>query len=324
MAKILKYILFFGIGVLLLFLAFKNQNPSELISQLKNVNYTWVLLSMVFGFIAIISRGIRWVILLKNMNYKSSTLNSIYSVAIGYFTNLAIPRAGEVTRCTSLSEVEKIPFNKLFGTIILERTIDFLILTFLILFTFLIQFEEFFSFFNNLFETNSNEKSSIGWYLLSIFGLIFLLMWIFRSKLKKLSLYSKISNFLVGVFDGFKSIKGIENKWSFWGHTFLIWLMYYLMTYVCFFAIEDTKTLNCIDGLFIMVVGGLGMIAPVQGGIGAYHLVVKIGLIILGISPATGILFATIVHTCQTLMTLIVGSLSLLMLFIAKRKNILK
>ena len=132
MAKILKYILFFGIGVLLLFLAFKNQNPSELISQLKNVNYTWVLLSMAFGFIAIISRGIRWVILLKNMNYKSSTLNSIYSVAIGYFTNLAIPRAGEVTRCTSLSEVEKIPFNKLFGTIILERTIDFLILTFLI------------------------------------------------------------------------------------------------------------------------------------------------------------------------------------------------
>ena len=129
MAKILKYILFFGIGLLLLFLAFKNQNPSELISQLKNVNYTWVLLSMVFGFIAIISRGIRWVILLKNMNYKSSTLNSIYSVAIGYFTNLAIPRAGEVTRCTSLSEVEKIPFNKLFGTIILERTIDFLILT---------------------------------------------------------------------------------------------------------------------------------------------------------------------------------------------------
>ena len=100
--------------------------------------------------------------------------------------------------------------------------------------------------------------------------------------------------------------------------------MYYLMTYVCFFAIEDTKTLNYIDGLFIMVVGGLGMIAPVQGGIGAYHLVVKIGLIILGMSPAAGILFATIVHTCQTLMTLIVGSISLLMLFIAKRKNILK
>ena len=67
------------------------------------------------------------------------------------------------------------------------------------------------------------------------------------------------------------------------------------MTYVCFFAIESTQLLSPIDGLFIMVVGGLGMVAPVQGGIGAYHLVVKIGLI-LGISSDAALLFATIVH----------------------------
>ena len=95
--------------------------------------------------------------------------------------------------------------------------------------------------------------------------------------------------------------------------------MYYLMTYVCF-AIESTQLLSPIDGLFIMVIGGLGMVAPVQGGIGAYHLVVKIGLMILGISADAALLFATIVHTCQTLMTLFVGSISLLMLFLSKRK----
>ena len=98
-----------------------------------------------------------------------------------------------------------------------------------------------------------------------------------------------------------------------------IWLMYYLMTYVCFFAIESTKLLSPIDGLFIMVIGGLGMVAPVQG-IGAYHLVVKLDLMILGISSDAALLFATIVHTCQTLMTLFVGSISLLMLFLSKRK----
>ena len=320
MAKWIKYILFFGIGVLLLFLAFNNQNPQELIEQLKTVDYLWVWFSMLFGFLAFVSRGLRWVILLQNLGYQAKPLNSIYAVSIGYFTNLAIPRAGEVTRCTSLSQSEKIPVNKLFGTIILERTIDFMILVSLICFTFLVEFEAFSQFFTNLFEDGEDAPSNVGFFAIAIFSTLLMLFFVFKNKLKQTAIYQKIAGFLHGVADGFKSIKGIQKKWAFWGHTLFIWLMYYLMTYVCFFAIESTQLLSPIDGLFIMVIGGLGMIAPVQGGIGAYHLVVKIGLVILGISADAALLFATVVHTCQTLMTLFVGSISLLMLFLSKRK----
>lgn len=320
MAKWIKYILFFGIGVLLLFLAFNNQNPQELIEQLKTVDYLWVWFSMLFGFLAFVSRGLRWVILLQNLGYQAKPLNSIYAVSIGYFTNLAIPRAGEVTRCTSLSQSEKIPVNKLFGTIILERTIDFMILVSLICFTFLVEFEAFSQFFTNLFEDGEDAPSNVGFFAIAIFSTLLMLFFVFKNKLKQTAIYQKIAGFLHGVADGFKSIKGIQKKWAFWGHTLFIWLMYYLMTYVCFFAIESTQLLSPIDGLFIMVIGGLGMIAPVQGGIGAYHLVVKIGLMILGISADAALLFATVVHTCQTLMTLFVGSISLLMLFLSKRK----
>ena len=320
MAKWIKYILFFGIGVLLLFLAFNNQNPKELIEQLKNVDYLWVWLSMLFGFLAFISRGLRWIILLENLGYRAKSLNSIYAVSIGYFTNLAIPRAGEVTRCTSLSQSENIPVNKLFGTIILERTIDFIFLVFLICFTFLVEFDAFSQFFSNLFKDGENSTNNLGFFAIAIFSTLLMLFLVFKNKIKQTALYQKIAGFLRGVVDGFKSIKGIQKKWVFWGHTLFIWLMYYLMTYVCFFAIESTQLLSPIDGLFIMVIGGLGMVAPVQGGIGAYHLVVKIGLMILGISADAALLFATIVHTCQTLMTLFVGSISLLMLFLSKRK----
>ena len=320
MAKWIKYILFFGIGVLLLFLAFNNQNPQELIEQLKTVDYLWVWFSMLFGFLAFVSRGLRWVILLQNLGYQAKPLNSIYAVSIGYFTNLAIPRAGEVTRCTSLSQSEKIPVNKLFGTIILERTIDFMILVSLICFIFLVEFEAFSQFFTNLFEDGEDAPSNVGFFAIAIFSTLLMLFFVFKNKLKQTAIYQKIAGFLHGVADGFKSIKGIQKKWAFWGHTLFIWLMYYLMTYVCFFAIESTQLLSPIDGLFIMVIGGLGMIAPVQGGIGAYHLVVKIGLMILGISADAALLFATVVHTCQTLMTLFVGSISLLMLFLSKRK----
>ena len=320
MAKWIKYILFFGIGVLLLFLAFNNQNPQELIEQLKTIDYIWVWLSMLFGFLAFISRGLRWIILLENLEYRAKPLNSIYAVSIGYFTNLAIPRAGEVTRCTSLSQSENIPVNKLFGTIILERTIDFIILVSLICFTFLVEFDAFSQFFTNLFADGEEATSNLGFFAIAIFSTLLMLFLVFKNKLKQTAIYQKISGFLQGVADGFKSIKGIQNKWAFWGHTLFIWLMYYLMTYVCFFAIESTQLLNPFDGLFIMVVGGLGMVAPVQGGVGAYHLVVKIGLMILGISADAALLFATVVHTCQTLMTLFVGSISLLMLFLSKRK----
>ena len=320
MAKWIKYILFFGMGVLLLYLAFNNQNPQELIEQLKTVDYLWVWLSMLFGFLAFISRGLRWIILLENLGYRANPLNSIYAVSIGYFTNLAIPRAGEVTRCTSLSQSENIPVNKLFGTIILERTIDFIILVSLICFTFLVEFDAFSQFFTSLFADGEEASSNLGFFAIAIFSTLLLLFLVFKNKLKQTPIYQKIAGFLQGVADGFKSIKGIQNKWAFWGHTLFIWLMYYLMTYVCFFAIESTQLLSPIDGLFIMVVGGLGMVAPVQGGIGAYHLVVKIGLMILGISADAALLFATVVHTCQTLMTLFVGSISLLMLFLSKRK----
>ena len=111
-----------------MYLAFKNQSPEALIAQLKNVNYFWVGISMFFGFIAIVSRGLRWVILLQNLSFSVNKLNSVYAVAIGYFTNIAIPRAGEITRCTSLNQTEGVPVDKLFGTIILERAIDLIIL----------------------------------------------------------------------------------------------------------------------------------------------------------------------------------------------------
>lgn len=320
LTKWIKYLLFLGIGILLLFLAFNNQNPQDLLAQLKEVDYLWVWLSALFGFLAMISRGLRWVILLENMNYEPKALNSIYAVAIGYFTNLAIPRAGEVTRCTSLSQTEDIPVNKLFGTIILERTIDFILLVGLICSTFLLKFDAFAQFFSDLFADSPQDSSSFGFIAIAFVSTLLMLFLIFKKRLQKTAVYKKVYEFLQGVKDGFKSIKGLKNKWAFWGHTAFIWLMYYLMTYVCFFAIESTEHLSPIDGLFIMVIGGLGMVAPVQGGIGAYHLVVKIGLMILGISADAALLFATIVHTCQTLMTLFIGSISILMLFLSKRK----
>ena len=318
--KWIKYVFFLFLGVGLMYLAFKNQSPKALIAQLKEVNYLWVVISMFFGFIAIVSRGLRWVILLQNLNFSVSKLNSVYAVAIGYFTNIAIPRAGEITRCTSLNQTEDVPVDKLFGTIILERAIDFIILLSLVLLVLILKFELFLEFLAIIFEGQTLELSSLIGIGLSAVAILFILFVLTKRILKKSTVYIKIKTFVVGMKDGFKSINGLENKTGFWAHTFIIWLMYLLMTYVCFFSIESTRMLNVADGLYTMVIGGFGMVAPVQGGIGAYHYIVKVGLMILDVSEDSSLLFATVVHTAQTLMTLSVGGISILMVFLSKRK----
>jgi len=319
--KWIKYVFFLFLGVGLMYLAFKNQSPKALIAQLKDVNYLWLVISILFGFIAIVSRGLRWVLLLQNLNFFVSKMNSIYAVAIGYFTNIAIPRAGEITRCTSLNQTEDVPVDKLFGTIILERAIDFIFLISLALLVLILKFELFLEFLAIIFEGKTLDLSSFIGIGLSATAILIILFVLTRKILKKSAVYIKIKTFVIGVKDGFKSINGLKNKSVFWAHTFIIWLMYLLMTYVCFFSIEATRILNLVDGLYTMVIGGFGMVAPVQGGIGAYHYIVKVGLMILDISEDSALLFATVVHTAQTLMTLSVGGMSILMVFLNKRKS---
>ena len=319
MLKALKYILFLLISSVLMYLAFKDQNISEIISKLSTVKYEWLMISILFGALAFVSRGLRWIYLINALGYKASKKNSINSVAVGYLTNILIPRAGEISRCTSLQQVEKIPFDKLFGTIILERVIDFAILITLILTTLLYKFKEINVFFKEVFGESSGNIFSNP-ILLFLIGFV-LVIFIFKKQIKKLSFFEKIIKVLNGLKDGFSSLKKINNKTPFILHTILIWVMYILMTYVCFFAIEETKHLNLFDGIYITVIGGLGMVVPSQGGIGSYHLAVKLGLVGIGVGVQPALLFAFAVHTAQTLMAIVFGIISSLLLISHKKKS---
>ena len=124
----LKYLFFLGIGVAILYAVFKDKDLEKMLADLRNAEYKWLLFSMVFGYAAYLFRGLRWLLLLEAMNYKTTANLATQSIAAGYFANIIFPRAGEVVRCTSLYKVTGIPVNKLFGTILLERTIDMILL----------------------------------------------------------------------------------------------------------------------------------------------------------------------------------------------------
>ena len=330
--KIVKYIASLGFAFGILYLLFKNQDPVQLVKEIQKVDGKWVLLSMVFGGWAYVSRGLRWIVLIDALGYKSSKLNSISAVSVGYFTNMFIPRAGEISRCTALNQVEKVPVDKLFGTILIERVIDFVFLISLIFLTVVLKFNDIFKFYTTLqaqqTESTGNDK------LFMLLGILVgggVLFYFAKKWLKKSKFYEKVLSFIDGLKEGFKSIKKMKRKSAFWFQTFSIWIMYFLMTYICFFCMDETSHLTASDGLFLLVLGGIGMVIPTPGGVGSYHAIVMIGLSVLGVGTVflgeggdptnPALLFPTIVHVAQTLVAIIMGSVGLLVLFLSKKKS---
>ncbi len=330
--NVIKYAASFGFAFAIIYILFQHQNPVKLFEEIRKVKMEWVILSMVFGAWAYISRGLRWIVLIDALGYTSSKINSISAVSVGYFTNMFIPRAGEISRCTALNRVEKIPVDKLFGTILIERVIDFIFLIGLIILTFFLKLDDLLKFFSTLHahQTDTDIWNNKILILLGVVAIGIIGFYLLKKWVKNSVFYEKIISFIEGLKEGFKSIKKMKRKSVFWIHTFSIWIMYFLMTYICFFSMIETSNLNVGDGLFLLVLGGIGMVIPTPGGIGSYHAIVMIGLAVLGVgfinlNPPEGeinpaLIFPTVVHVAQTLVAIIMGLVSLLILFLTKKK----
>ena len=286
-----------------------------------------------FALLGFVSRALRWIILIEPLGYKPSSKNTILAVIIAYFANIAMPRLGEITRCGTLNKTDNIPIDKLFGTVITERVIDFITLLFLIAFVLIVKFKQVGGFFTDQIINPLFEKyfSSATFWMVSITAFLFLivLIYLLRKKLLENKLVQKIFLFVKNLMTGVKSVFKMEKKWLFLFHTLFIWSMYVLMTYVVFFAIEPTRNLTFIDSFFILTIGGLGMSAPVQNGFGAYHWIVASGInlligldVLAGIENTPGLLYATICHESQTIMVLLLGPIAMLLVFLTNKKKL--
>ena len=319
----LKYLLFIGIGGFLFYMAFKNTELDKLIEDFKKAKYEYVLLSMLMGFLAFVSRGIRWTYLLEPIGYKVNTWRSIHSISMGYFMNALIPRAGELARCTTLNQTDKVPVDRLFGTVILERIIDFIMLALLIMLTFILEYDTIMSFFDSTMNNESAKDGGISWKMIAAIGVLLtgIVLYFMRSKLRHLSFYGKVKDFWNGLKEGVKSISKLEHKWFFLGHTLFIWAMYFFMSYIVVFALEATSHVDISSGLFVMIVGAFGILAPSPGGIGSFHYLAMLGMSFVGVAKDDGLSFATLVHTGQTVMTLIAGGVALIALYRFRKRR---
>ncbi len=327
--QIVNFFFFLALGLLLLYLAFRDANLEDLVEDLKKANYFWIVLSLFFAFIAYASRAYRWRLLIEPLNYNPSFKNVFYALMFGYFANLAFPRIGEISRCGALTKSDKIPMDSLIGTVLIERAIDVVVLLILLFIIFIAKIESFGLFIKeNVFIPFSQKvirtvDFSIYYWIgiLFLLGVSVFLIYFFRKKFKRVKIVIKIRKLIRGVVSGVKTVTRMRSRSVFLLHTVIIWVMYFLMTYVAVFSIPATQSLTPIDGLFLLVIGGLGMSAPVQGGIGAFHWIISSGLTLYGISKTDGLVLATILHESQVVMVLVLGITAVITLFLIPRSK---
>ncbi|VAW24364.1 Putative dolichol-P-glucose synthetase [hydrothermal vent metagenome] len=322
--KAIRFLIFFAIGVVIFWLIYKDQDLGRITNILKHkVNYSWVWFSLFLGLLSHISRSIRWNLMIEPLGHKPWIFNTFLAVMVGYLMNLALPRMGEISRCGVLSRYEKISFTKLVGTVVAERIIDVLMLLLLTLLVIITQFGEVLRFLYKNPEIENKIVSLVQSPILyGAIIMVIILFYVYRKNLKRSIFFKKIEGTVNNFKEGLNSIKKIKRKWAFILHSVFIWLMYYLMLYVVFFAFDFTKALSPLAGLTTFVLASFGMVAPVQGGIGAWHFMVKEALSLYGVANENGVIFALLDHTAMTAMLIFLGLGSLLILpFINRKKN---
>ena len=261
--------------------------------------------------------------MIEPISHKPGFFNTFLAVMIGYLMNLVFPRMGEISRCGVLSRHEKISFTKLLGTVVAERAVDMVSLLLLLAVVIVSQFGEMLDFLHSNPGIERKLQGLIASpYLIAGVVVLIFMIYFFRKSLKNTFIYKKVEIIFQNLKEGFISVRSIEKKGWFFFHSALIWLLYYLMLYVVFFAFDFTSGLNPVAGLTTFVLASFGMVAPVQGGIGAWHFMAKEALSLYGIANENGIIFAFVAHTSMNGMIIVIGLLSMIILpFINGRKT---
>ena len=331
--------LFLGVGLTILYFVFQKQQAAyleecamngiaaadcslinKIIADFKSTNYWWIGAVFLCYILSNISRSLRWQMLIKPLGRKPRFVNVFSAVMIAYFGNLGLPRLGEVMRSVAISKYEVIPLERVIGTVILERLMDVLFLLICIGLCFLIEFDTIMAFLQKGKETDSGPN-----YFLLIAGMgaaLFLLIgFLFRKKIMATALFKKLLNIIKGFGEGILSVRKMDSPLLFWFHSAFIWVMYFFMTYFCFFAFAPTADLAPKIALLAFVVGALAIAVPSPGGMGTYHLFIIQLLAIYGVSETDAFSFANILFFSVQLGINVVVGLAVFLLLPIINKN---
>lgn len=326
--RILRVVLFALLALVLLYFSFRGIHWEEFLEGLRTADYFWVLMSVFAGALSFYIRAVRWRILLLGLGKPVKRIDTFNGVGIAYLTNFALPRAGEVARCGVVARRTGLAFDKVLGTVVLERTFDMfclLVITIVVGFLRMDVFGEFllhqiWAPFSALVKNNTVAALIL---LVGVPLVFTVLWWIFGEHIKTFKITGKITDFFKGMRDGVVQSVRMPQKGLFLLLTVFMWLLFVCTGYCTILATSLRHTLTFTDALFLMVVGSFGWVVPVQGGFGAFHFVVSLALTaVYGLSQTTGMVFATISHEAQAFTMLLTGLFAVIYMSVSKKSTI--
>ena len=285
-----------------------------------NMNWGFMLFSMVFGISAQVFRGLRWKQSLEPLGEHPTVMDCIHGVFISYASSLVVPRSGEFTRCGVLSKYDNVSFPKALGTVVTERIVDSLLMLVMIAMVVLLQLNAFNLFFDKT-GTNISEKlngfTTTGY---AVTALCFVVTCAFLWSIVRLFAFmSRIKAAMGNVREGIMSLRGVSNKWLYAFHSVMIWVSYFLHFWLAFYCFEFTENLGFVVAMVSFVVGSISVIVPTPNGAGPWHFSVKTILILYGVASTNAETFVFIVFALQTALVPLLGVFSLICLGFRKR-----
>jgi glycosyltransferase 2 family protein len=325
----LQYIIFLGGGLLLVWWQLHSMTDKERIDfkyAITHANYLLVIPVVLMSLASHLSRSMRWKLLLEPLGYNPKLKNLFAVTMAGYLANSAVPRLGEVLKCTLLSKYEKLKVDNLIGSILIERTFDLITYGFFILITVLIQIDVISEFLKTKFAEMAGKSGLPIWLkaVIAIAILIFIMLAI--KKILKLypqnKIITKVNSFMIGIGNGFVAIKNLKNRKAFLLHTVFIWTMYLLQIYIGFKAMDGTAHLSIKAACAVLTMSTVAMIVT-PGGLGSFPFLVMQTLLVYDIPDSKGNAFGYLIWGVSTGLIIVAGLISLVLLpYMNKRKHI--
>jgi len=282
--------------------------------NVRNANLFWVGVSLSLGLLSHLVRANRWKLLLATLNDKPKLSNCFYAVMYGYLANLGVPRSGEVLRGASYASSSRLNFQQSFGTIITERVIDFIMLISIVGLALLLETDQLLYYFD---VNNINPFFTL---LIVIPLIVLVFIGIKLLKNSKHTFVLKIRGFLIGLYDGIKSVFMLKQRWSFLFQTFCIWALYFVMFWVIKFSVSGTEDLS-LGAILIGFIAGAFSMSITSGGIIVYPLAIATVFKLYGVPGDVGQAFGWVIWTSQTLLVIVVGTVSAILLSILNKKS---
>lgn len=317
---ILKILFSLALGLLIMWLLYRNTDMGELWQIMKSANFIILFISLLFTLLGNVIRGYRWEIFINSLGYKPKRISVIYATLGNYAVNYLLPRAGDFWRCAAVSKYDKVPFAKTFETYLIDKFLDMIAVVIVVFLSVILNIEFFITYLkqNPAFQENIVRIFSSTWLYLSIAAVIILCVILF-TVFKRTKPVLKIKGLWEVIKYDLKLISKIKEKRRIIIYTVLIWFAFYLNFYIGFQAFSFTKDLGLIACFIVFAMSNIGVAVPVQGGIGAWHFMVISSLVLLGVGSPEAKAFAGAVFTVQSIWLILCGVFGILALPYVKR-----